>query len=103
MMCDRALFYAKQRLLKSVFLLNSDAAFRRFNEDPPIGEWSLRSGRVSRHADGSVTVYEPLLQACWVIQPQRTTASVRRIWAPAQADQATSSTLDESSDPPHRS
>ena len=66
MTCDKALFYAKQRLLKSVFPLTHDAAFWRFSEDPAIGEWSLRSGRVFRHADGSVTAYEPLLQA-WVI------------------------------------
>ena len=98
MTCDRALFYAKQRLLKSVFLLDAYAAFWRFNEDPPIGEWSLRSGSVFRHADGSVTVFEPLLQA-WVVRPQRSTASVCRIRAPAQADQAPSSTFDESSDP----
>ncbi|KAI2494619.1 hypothetical protein MHU86_19897 [Fragilaria crotonensis] len=101
MTCDKALFYAKRRLLKSVLTLTHDAAFWRFSEDPAIGEWSLRSGRVFRHADGSVTAYEPLLQA-WVIRPQRSAASVRRIRAPAQADQAPSSTFDDSSDPPRR-
>ena len=85
-------------LLKSVFLLDVDTAFWHFNADPPIGEWSLRSGSVFRHTDGSGTIYKPLLQA-WVVQLQRSTASVRRIRTPAQADHAPSSTLDESSDP----
>lgn len=101
MTCKRAPFDAKQRLLMSVFLLDSDAAKWRFNLDPPIGDRSLRKGKVFQHADGSVTAYEPLLQA-WVVRPQRSAASVRRIRAPAQADQAPSSTLDESSDPQRR-
>ena len=95
------LFKAKQRLLKSVFILSDTDATWRFREDPAIGVRSLRSGRIFRHADGSVTAYEPLLQA-WVIRPQRSAASVRRIRAPAQADQAPSSTFDDSSDPPRR-
>ncbi|KAI2497111.1 hypothetical protein MHU86_17372 [Fragilaria crotonensis] len=101
MTCSKKLFYAKQRLLKSVILLDSDSAGWRFREDPAIGEWSLRSGSVFRHADGSVTVYEHRLQA-WVIRPQRSAAYVRRIRAPAQADQAPSSSLDESNEPQRR-
>ena len=66
MTCDRVLFYTKQRLLKSVFPLTNEGAFWRFNKDPAIGEWSLRSGSIFRHTDSSVTAYGPLLQA-WVI------------------------------------
>jgi hypothetical protein len=98
MTCSDHLSIVKQRLLKSVFILTNEDASRRFREDPAIGEWSLHSGRIFRHADGSVTAYEPRLQA-WVIRPARSQASLRRIRAPAQADQAPSSTLDESSDP----
>lgn len=98
MTCSKEHFNVKQCLLKSVILLDSQSAGWRFREDPAIGERSLRSGKVYRHADGSVTVYEPRLQA-WVIRPVRSPAYVRRIRAPAQADQAPSSTLDESSEP----
>ncbi len=95
MTCSNELFNAKQRLLKSVILLDSDSAGWRFREDPAIEERILRSGKVNRHADGSVTVYESRLQA-WGIRPVQSPAYVRRIRAPAQADQAPSSTLDES-------
>ncbi|KAI2504067.1 hypothetical protein MHU86_10349 [Fragilaria crotonensis] len=37
MTCSKKLFYAKQRLLKSVILLDSDSAGWRFREDPAIG------------------------------------------------------------------
>jgi hypothetical protein len=91
-------FNAKQRLLKSFILLDSNSTEWCFREDPAIGERSLRSRKVNRHADGSVTVNERRLQA-WVIRPVRSPAYVRRIQAPAQADQAPSFTLDESSEP----
>jgi hypothetical protein len=56
MTCSKELFNAKQRLLKLVMLLDSDSAGWRIREDPAIGERSLRSEKVYRHADGSVTV-----------------------------------------------
>ncbi|KAI2502116.1 hypothetical protein MHU86_12346 [Fragilaria crotonensis] len=88
---------AKQRLLWSVFPLSYDGAKWRFTLNPPIGVRSLRSGDVHRHADGSVTVFEPRLQA-WVIRPPRPQDYYRRIRAPSavEADQASSSTIDES-------
>jgi len=101
MTCSKSLLIVKQRLLKLVIILPLDSAGWRFREDPPVGKWSLRSGSVFRHADGSVTVYEHRLQA-WVIRPQRSAAYVRRIRAPAQADQAPSSSLDESNEPQRR-
>ena len=58
--------------------------------------------RFSEHADGSITVYERRLQVRRVIRPVRSPAYVRRIREPAQADQAPSSTLDESSVPQQR-
>jgi hypothetical protein len=97
MTCSKDLLNAKQRLLKSFILLNSDSSGWRFREDPAIGERSLRSRKVYRHADGSVTVYERWLQA-WVSRPVQSPAYVRRIRAPAQADQAPSSTLEENSE-----
>jgi hypothetical protein len=99
MTCSKELFKAKQqRLLKSVILLDSNSAGWCFREDPAIGERSLRSGEVYRHADGGDSVYERRLQA-WVIRPVQSPAYVRRIQAPAQADQAPSSTFDGSSEP----
>jgi hypothetical protein len=98
MTCSKELFNAKQRLLKLDILLDSDSTGWRFWEDSAIGERSLRSGKVYRHADGSVTVNERRLQA-WVIRPVQSPAYVRRTQAPAQADQAPSFTLDESSKP----
>ena len=68
--CSKELFYAKQRLLKLV-ILNNDSARWRFREDPAISKWSFLSGSVFRHADGSATAYEPLLQA-WLTRPAST-------------------------------
>jgi hypothetical protein len=89
------LFVVKQRLMKSVFILDMTSAGWRFREDPYVGKRSLRSGVIYRHADGSVTAWEPRLQA-WIIRPRRSTAYVRRMRVSAQADQAPSSTLEES-------
>ena len=97
MTCSTPLFAAKQRLLKSVFILSKTDATWRFQEDPAIGVRSLRSGRIFRHADGSVTTFESRLQA-WVIRPVRAQAYWRRFRTLAQADQAPSSSLDESND-----
>jgi hypothetical protein len=97
MTCSTPLFAAKQRLLKSVFILSKTDATWRFREDPAIGVRSLRSGRIFRHADGSVTTFESRLQA-WVIRPVRAQAYWRRVRTLAQADQAPSSSLDESND-----
>ena len=60
MTCNRALFYAKQRLLKSVFLLDSDAAWWRFNEDPPIGEWLSSTNRYCRQGSFDRNDQQPL-------------------------------------------
>ena len=94
-----ALFTAKaeRRLLRSVFALSEDGAKWRFRLDPVIGVWSLRSGEVYRHADGSVTAFEPRLQA-WVMRPKRPQAYYRRIRAPSavEADQTPASIIDES-------
>ena len=89
MACSKSLFYSKQRLLESISVLTNDNVSWRFREDPAIGVKSLRSRRIFRLADGSVTVYEHRLQA-WVIRAEHSTAYVRRIRAPAavQADQA---------------
>jgi hypothetical protein len=89
------LFVVKRRLMKSVFILDSTGATWRFREDPYIGKWSLRSGCIYRHADGSVTVWESRLQT-WVIRPRQSTAYFRRMRVSAKADQAPSSTLEES-------
>jgi hypothetical protein len=87
---------AERRLLRSVFALSEDGAAWRFRLDPPIGVRSLRSGEVYHHADGSVTAFEPRLQA-WIMRPTRPQAYYRRIRAPSavEADQAPSSTIDE--------
>ena len=93
-----ALFTAKaeRRLLRSVFALSDHGATWRFRWAPTIGVWSLRSGEVYLHADGSVTAFEPRLQA-WVMRPTRPQAYYRRIRAPSavEADQASSSSIDE--------
>ncbi len=93
-----ALFTAKaeRRLLRSVFILSDDGASWRFRLDPPTGVRSLRSGEVYRHADGSVTAFEPRLQT-WIMRPTRPQAYYRRIRAPyaIEADQASSSSIDE--------
>ncbi len=82
--------------MRSVFALSDDSASWRFRLDPPLGVWSLRSGEVYCHADGSVTAFEPRPQAC-VMRPTRPKAYYRRICAPSavEADQASSSSIDE--------
>jgi hypothetical protein len=76
-------------------LILSPAAACEFARENPFVIWSLRSGNLYLHADSSVTVWEPRLQS-WVLQPVRSLSYWRRNRDYAQADQAPSSSLDES-------